>query len=748
LNEHIDRLNAALQGRYTIQSELGSGGMATVYLAYDVRHERDVAVKVLRPDLAATLGPDRFLREIKIAAKLHHPHILPLYDSGEADGFLYYVMPYEAGQSLRDKLAKEGELPIGDAARLLRDVVDALAHAHQRGVVHRDIKPENILLSGQHALVTDFGVAKAVSEATGREQLTTAGVALGTPAYMAPEQASAEPRVDQRADIYAVGVVAYELVTGRTPFAGLRAQAILTAHLTEPPAPVTSLRPTAPQQLAQLIMRCLAKRPADRPQTAEDLLPVLESLATPSGGVEARRSGSARTSIAVLPLTNRSADPENEYFSDGMTEEIINVLGKVPGIQVASCTSSFAFKGKDVDIRKVGEKLGVGTVLEGGIRKVGNRIRVTAQLTDVQNGYTLWTETYDRQLQDVFAIQDEISRAIVDALKLQLVEEAPLVVPTTTNLEAYTLYLRGRFLCAKYSDSDLRRAIEMFEQALAEDAGYARAHAGISDSWSRLADDFEAPSKAYPKAKDSALRALELDPSLPEALTALGRVYAWYDWDFACAEQELRKSIALNPSSAETHFVLATTLPALGRLPHAIEEMREALVSDPLSPIYGRYLGRFLVYAGEYDAAIRQSYATLELHPAYTQVFINLGSACLGLGRAKEALDWCQQGQSLESAVRSYDVFIVRALAALGERDEAEAILQRLQQESATRYIRAESLAMGYAAVGDADRAFECLERACQERSAGLIFFHVDPGFAPLRGDPRFGELVRHIGLQ
>jgi tetratricopeptide (TPR) repeat protein len=335
----------------------------------------------------------------------------------------------------------------------------------------------------------------------------------------------------------------------------------------------------------------------------------------------------------------------------------------------------------------------------------------------------------------------------VDALKLKLVEEQPLVVATTSNLEAYTLYLRGRFLCAKYSETDLRKAIEVFEAALAQDPGYARAHAGIADSWSRLADDWVLPTEAYPRAKESAIHALELDPALPEALTALGRVYAWYDWDFARAEQELRKSIKLNPSSAETHFVLATTLTALNRLPQAIAEMREALVSDPLSAIYGRYLGRFLVYAGEYEAAIRQSHATLELHPGYNQVQINMGSAYLGLGRPQEALEWYQRAQSQEAAVRSYDAFIVRALAALGEKDEAEAILTRLEKESANQYIRAESLAMGYAAVGDADRAFTCLERALQERSAGLIFFQADPGFAPLARDPRYPALARRIGL-
>ncbi|UCG88524.1 MAG: protein kinase, partial [Gemmatimonadota bacterium] len=281
----LARLKQALADRYAIESELGSGGMATVYLAEDLKHHRKVAVKVLRPNLAAALGPERFLQEIEIAAQLQHPNILPLYDSGEADGFLFYVMPHIEGASLRDKLAREGELPIADAVRVMRDVVDALTEAHGNSVVHRDIKPENILLRGRHALVTDFGVAKAVSEATGREQLTTAGVALGTPAYMAPEQASADPHLDQRVDIYAVGCVAYELLTGRPVFMGTTPQMVLAAHMTERPQPVSKHRDTVPAALESVVMRCLEKKPADRWQSAAELLPQLELLATPSGGI-------------------------------------------------------------------------------------------------------------------------------------------------------------------------------------------------------------------------------------------------------------------------------------------------------------------------------------------------------------------------------------------------------------------------------------------------------------------------------
>ncbi len=744
-----ERLEKSLAGRYAVERELGEGGMAIVFLARDLRHDRSVALKVLRPEVSAEIGAERFLGEIKMAARLTHPHILPVHDSGDADGLLFYVMPNMQGRSLRELLDREKQLPLEDALRITREIASALDYAHRQQVIHRDVKPENILLHEGAAMMADFGIGKALS---GGKSVTRTGMSLGTPAYMSPEQAGGESDVDGRSDLYSLGCVLYEMLTGEVPFGGPTAAAIIAKRFVSP-VPRVRVTRDVPEAVEAAVTRALARTPVDRFRTGAEFAEALRLVlgdghAAPTRTPPEIRSASAGKTIAVLPLTNRSADPENEYFSDGMTEEIINVLGKVAGIQVASCTSSFAFKGKDVDIRQVGEKLGVGTVLEGGVRKVGNRIRVTAQLTDVQTGYTLWTDSYDRQLEDVFAIQDEISRAIVDALKLKLVGADSLVAPATTNLEAYTLYLQGRFVFNKFTEPDLRKAIEVFEQALAIDPGYAKAHAGIADSWSRLADDWVAPAESYPQAEAAARRALALDANLPDALTALGRVHCWYRWDFGLAERELRASIAISPNTAETHFVLGTTLPALGRLSESIGEMRQALVFDPLSPVYGRYLGRFLVYAGEYDAAIRQGHMTLELHAGYTPAYVNIGAAYLGQGKAKEALDWFQRGQSLDSAVRSYDAYIVRALAALGEREEAEAILRRLEGQGAKQYVRAESLAMGYAATGDLDRAFLYLERAFRERSAGLIFLHVDTGYHPLRGDPRYAELVDRIGLR
>jgi serine/threonine-protein kinase len=736
------RLESGLLGRYTLERELGQGGMAVVFLAHDLRHDRKIALKVLRPEISAEIGAERFLREIKMAAGLTHPHILPVYDSGEAGGLLFYVMPNMEGRSLRERLDRERQLPLEEALRITREVAAALDYAHRHHVVHRDIKPENILLHEGAAMVADFGIGKALS---GSGSITQTGMALGTPAYMSPEQGSGESDIDGRSALYSLGCVLYEMLSGEPPFTGPTAQAIIAKRFVSPIPKVRTTR-DVPEAVDQAVTRALARTPVDRYPTAAEFAEALRltQLAQP----EAQKSTPAPKAIAVLPLANMSADPENEYFSDGMTEEIINALAKVPGVQVASRTSSFAFKGKQVDIRQVGERLGVASVLEGSVRKVGNRIRITAQLVNVENGYHLWSETYDRQLEDVFAIQDEISRAIVEALKLRLGSDAEHLVVPTKNLEAYNLYLKGRFFFNKFTEPGLRKALELFQLALLQDPGYARAYAGIADVWCNLADDWVAPDEAYPRAKAAAERALQRDPELAEAITSIGKVLCWHEWNFAGAEQQLQRAVALSPNYAEAHYVLGTALPLVGRLNEAIEAIRKALALDPLSASYSEWLARFLLYSKDYEGAIAEAQKTFELDEVSLRAPLYIGSAYLALADAETALQWYRRAQGLEKAVRSYDALIVRALAALGRRDEAEAILSRLDEESRQQYVRAEILAMGYAAIGDFDRAFASLERGFQARSAGLIYLHLDPGYAPLRGDARFSELVQRIGLK
>ncbi len=744
MNPLQQQLDAGLAGRYRIERELGEGGMAVVYLAQDLRHDRKVALKVLRPDLSAAIGAERFLREIKLAAGLTHPHILPVYDSGQAGELLFYVMPNMEGRSLRERLQRERQLPLSEALAITREVASALDYAHRHHVVHRDIKPENILLHEGSAMVADFGIGKALST---DGSLTQTGMVVGTPTYMSPEQASGDAGVDGRTDLYSLACVLYEMLTGEPPFTGATAQAVIAKRFVSP-IPKVRVARDVPEAVDDALTRALSRTPVDRFATAAEFAEALRRADGARTPVPTSAPVPARKAIAVLPLANMSADPENEYFSDGMTEEIINALAKVPGMQVASRTSSFAFKGKEADVRQIGEKLGVSSVLEGSVRKVGNRVRITAPLINVADGYHLWSETYDRQLEDVFAIQDEISRAIVDALKLRLGSAADTLVAPAKNIEAYTLYLKGRFVFNKDTEPSTRKALDFFQQSLLQDPGYARSYAGIADCWTQLADDFVVPDDAYPRAKAAATRALQHDPDLVEAITAVGKVLCWYEWDFAGAERQLRRAVTLNENYAEAHWAFGSVLPTVGLLAEGVAEMRKALILDPLNAIYSRWLSRLLLFGGDCHAAIAQSRKTIDLNADYAYAYLDIGSAHLGLGDAEAALQWFQRGQGLETSVRSYDALIVRALAPLGRHEEAIEILNRLEEESRHHYVRAEILAMAYAAVGDLDRAFDCLERAFQVRSAGLIYLHVDPGYQPLRPDPRFAQLVERIGLR
>lgn len=748
MNSLKSRLSESLAGRYSLGRELGEGGMAIVFLARDLRHDREVALKVLRPEVSAEIGAERFLLEIKMAAGLTHPHILPVFDSGAADGLLFYVMPSMEGRSLRERIDKEKQLSLPEALRITREVASALDYAHRHNVVHRDIKPENILLHDGSAMVADFGIGKVLS-ASGRS-LTQTGLAIGTPAYMSPEQSAGELSTDGRSDLYSLGCVLYEMLTGEPPFTGVSAQAIIAKRFVSPIPKVRTTR-DVPEAVDVAVSRVLARTPVDRYHTAAEFAEALRNISY-EGRTGSQRTGgemhrTAPKAIAVLPFKNMSADPENEYFSDGMTEEIINALGKLPGVQVASRTSSFAFKGKDVDIREIGDKLGVTTVLEGSVRKVGNKIRLTAQLINVESGYHLWNETYDRQLEDVFAVQDEISRAIVDALAIRLGTDQGQIVAPTKNLEAYTLYLKGRFFFAKLSEPALRRSLDLFQQALLLDPALARAYAGIADAWCNLADDWVAPDDAYPRAKGAAERALQREPELAEAITSIGKVLGWHEWKFVDAEAQLARAVTLAPNYAEAHYVHGTLLPSVGRLSDAIDTIRKALMLDPLSVHYSEWYARFLLYDGQYDAAIAQGERTMDMDEICHRAQHYIASAYLAKGDPESALSWYRRAQSLERAPRAWDALIVRALAALGQKEEGDAILARLEDESQRQYFRGEIVAIGYAALGNHDRAFAWLERAYQARSAGLLYLKLDPGYGPLRDDPRFGDLVQRIGV-
>ena len=515
----LDRLRSALADRYSIERELGSGGMATVYLARDPKHHRRVAVKVLRPELAAAIGAERFLREIEVTAGLTHPHIVPLYDSGVASGLLFHVTPYVEGESLRERLRREKQLPIADAISIAREVADAMDYAHRRGVVHRDIKPENILLEERHAVVADFGIARAIDGAGGA-RLTETGVAVGTPAYMSPEQAGGGHSVDGRSDVYSLGCVLYEMLAGEPPFTGPTVESVIHQHLSVHPRLVTELRPAVDRDTCAVVTKALAKTPADRFRTAAEFA---AALAPGGQSGEVSPSGEVGTaSIAVLPFMNLSGDPENQYFSDGLAEDIIDALTQVAGLRVMARTSSFAFRGKEQDVREIGSRLNVEHVLEGSVRRAGNRLRVTTQLVKASDGYHLWSQRFDREMTDVFAIQDEISHAIVEKLRVRLSADRPLVKRYTENLAAYDLCLKGRHHLFTMTEEGRETARRYCEQAIALEPNYALAYVVLAESyWWSAYYGFADPREAIPRVKSVVLEALRFDDAIAEAHSVL-----------------------------------------------------------------------------------------------------------------------------------------------------------------------------------------------------------------------------------
>jgi serine/threonine-protein kinase len=760
-------LAVAIRDRYLLERELGHGGMATVYLAQDLRHARQVAIKFLLPHVAAEVGSERFLREIRLAAQLHHPHILPLYDSGtlevgDAGGGPkerpYYVMPYVEGESLRERLTREGRLPVEDALQITREIAEALDYAHRRNIVHRDIKPENILLEEGHALVMDFGIARAIT-AAGEEQLTAVGLLVGTPAYMSPEQVGGEAGVDGRSDVYSLGCVFYEMLTGVPPFAGPNLQAILIRRLLEGPPPLRTVDPAIPAVVEAAVARALARDPADRFATAAGLSAALETregarLRSHSANQQpasGQRAGEA--SVAVLPFVNLSADPENEYFSDGVTEELINALVKVPGLHVASRTSCFALKGKDQDARAIGERLRVRTLVEGSVRKVGKRIRITAQLISVSDGYHLWSETYDRQLEDVFAVQDEIARTLARKLTPQLVNvgTVPLVEAGTKVAEAYTLYLRGRYFRRVRGTNALQIALERFNQAIAADPKFARAYAGAASAYTLLGFDVFAAMpalEAMPKAKAAITKALELDPMLGEALTSRAMITWLYDWDWARAEREFdyAKDLSTEEPTLHLHWY-SMFLSSRGRHEESLRTIERALALEPLAGYLNAQLGRCHYYARQYDEAVARLTALVEMEPAAVDTSWTLAKAYMGQGKFREAAAELERSMSVAGRAPLLIAQAGAVYGALGQADKKLAALAELRAASARGYVPVMYEAMALTGPEDLDDAFRLWNIAYEQRSGMLPFSRVDPSWDPLRSDPRFAALLNKMRL-
>jgi len=750
VSDITSRLRTALGDRYLIEEEIGRGGAATVYLAEDVKHARKVAIKVLRPDTSAGYEPQRFLREIRIAARLAHPQILPLHDSGEWNGLLWFVMPYAGCETLRDRLERDGPLPVDVALRITRAVAGALGYAHRLNVIHRDIKPENILLQEGEPVIADFGVATAVSAAgVDNVYITDHGFAVGTPAYMSPEQASAESGVDGRTDQYSLACVLYEMLAGEPPFAGTGVRATMARHAIETPAPVRAHRPTAPVAVERALARALAKSPGERFATMTDFVGALVDPTLDVGPMGAAPGSDARA-IAVLPFVNASADPENEYFSDGITDELITALTKVEGLQVASRTSVFALKGAREDVRVLGARLNVSAILEGSVRRAGQRLRITAQLTGVRDGRTLWSERYDRELADVFAIQDEIARTIVDTLRVTLLQDLgdPTPVRYTANLKAYQLYLKGRYMWNRRTPAAIAEGIRCFEAATAEDAGYALAYTGLADSYALQLDYRGAPVReGFERARAEAQHALALDETLAEAHTSLAWVTFIYDWDWPLAGRHFRRAIELNPRYSVARQWHSWFQVAMGHTELALAEGRQAIALDPASVSIRRSLGWLYYYARQPDLAFEQLRRAVAMNPTAEENHRLLGLTYLHVGQWDEAAAAFREARAISESPALAEAGLGVVAAARGRPEEARAILAGLEARRRSAYVSPVALVMVHSALGDADRAFEWLDCAYEERRGWLVYLNVEPMLDGLRGDPRFRRLVERMRL-
>ncbi len=756
----LSQLAEALRATHTIERELGGGGMSRVFLGRETALSRPVVIKVLEPHLVGELSAERFAREIQLAASLQQANIVPLLAAGVAAGLPYFTMPFVEGKSLRETLGREGALPFQTAVSILEDVARALAYAHSRGVVHRDIKPDNVLLSGGTAVVLDFGIAKAITDARGPASsdatLTRAGMSVGTPAYMAPEQAAGEGDVDQRVDVYAWGLLAYELISGHHPFKGRRtALEHLVAHLTIMPANLADEVPDLHQGLASLVMRCLAKDPAERPADGAAIVRELEEADTGLHAAVPRMSRPSN-SIAVMPFANLSADPDNEFFADGITEEILNGLASVRGLHVVARTSSFQFKGQRPDLRVVGERLRVRRVLEGSVRRAGSRVRITAQLVTVEDGLQVWSSKYDRELADIFQVQDEIAGDIVAELRTMFDSAVHAVVTPATrtterhigSTEAYEMFVRGRVHQDKRVEG-IALARQCFEKAIALDPTFAPSHAhlGTVHTYESLYN-LRPPRDGFGDARRAAEKALELDPKLQQGHLVLAYVSIFHDWDIATAIGHLDAAERLAPPTAASLIARATTEFAQGHVHEAIQYAEEAVELDPLALEPRINLCMILYFFGYLERAVREADGSLERSIVQSEVLRFKGVSLMNLGRMEEAADVIQR--AVDMSYRS--VWSLVSLAFLrdrmGDAAAVRGIAAELRERAQSAWVPPLILALVSCLSGDHDEVVGHLMRSLEARDFWLPSVVHDANMVEaLQRNPAAAAVFRQVGL-
>jgi len=793
-------LQKTLGGAYTVEGELGGGGMSRVFVAREIALDRRVVVKVLPEEMVGQVSLERFKREIALAARLQHPHIVPLLTAGAAGELPYFTMPLVEGESLRARLARQGELPLNEATRLLREIASALAYAHDRGIVHRDVKPDNVLLSGGGAMITDFGVAKALSLSSNGEGIadggsaTSMGVALGTPAYMSPEQASADPTIDHRADIYAFGVLAYELLTGQPPFVGRTPQGLLAAHVTEAPEVITRRRNTIPPALGALVMRCLEKRAADRPQTAMDLVHGLDQITTPSGGsaptaavaattsapAPSTPSGSRRSlgvaasvvvvlaaaglyaahgatasgprSIAVLP-TDMGIDTAHAYLADGLSSELTTKLSKIPGLLVRAYSSSRTMRGRPLG--EAGKALGVSSVVSSLLVRSGNKLRITTSLVDASNESVLWSDTFEENDQDQFALQDKLVNAIAGALKLSLspATKAAVVARGTRSPEAHDLVQRARFQIDLFTLTSLRSAVSLTELAIQKDSTYADAWATQANAWGALADDFISPREALPPARRAVQRALELDPSSAEGHAQLAMTRLYYDWDIGAARREFEVALSLDSTNATANGWLPVALDLDPALADSAARVRERGIRlNPGSVTLLLNASGIDAMRNLSDGGRRERCSAISrMEPASgpsceaNRLWLagdSVGAiAVLAAARASRPEDFANYNGSAHAQAAAH-------LARLGDTASARRELGIAVEKSAHEYVREDAIATTYFRLGDIERSIEWWRRSVESNGGQVIWLAKDPYFAPLRNDPRVQALLQKAGIR
>ena len=724
-------------GPYELAARIGAGGMGEVYKARDTRLNRIVAIKVLPPNVAGDPEfRDRFEREARAVAALNHPHICVLYDVGCQDGIDFLVMEHLEGRTLAARLA-DGPIGPEEALRYATQIASALERAHRAGVIHRDLKPGNVMLTEQGAKLLDFGLAKMV-DADVDVTRTMDGTVVGTAAYMSPEQADGKA-LDARLDVFSFGAVAYEMLSGRRAFGGQTTVQILSAVLRDDPPPLASS-----STLSSVARRCLAKDPAERFQTMTDVRSVLERPAEPPL--------KNFPSIAVLPFANMSADPENEYFSDGLAEEIINALTRIDGLHVAARTSSFSFKGKAVEVGEIARRLNVRHVLEGGVRKAANRVRVTAQLIDASNGYQLWSDRYDRELADIFDVQDEIARSIVEKLRVALDagSAARLVKATTSNMEAYQQYLRGRTMLYRRG-TWIARALECFQTAAVLDSQYAQAWAGVADAYTALCySGYRRPDQTMPAAVEAATRATACDPECAEAHNAMAIAALLWERDFAKAEREFLEALRLNPQylQARCWYGLFFLQWGVGRLEQGLAETQRASDADPLSSYASMVLSFGLATVQRFDEAVLRARTAVQQDPESFVAAWELGLAYHWNRQHHEAIGvleplWVDSGHNWVA------VGLAPTYVEAGRRDKARALFEALIARRAKEYVPPFVLAVSSAALRDIDAAIAYSEEAVESRDMLFALFHRWlPDFAVVRADPRFPPILARFNAR